>query len=127
ASPDWFLKVYQMFLSKDLEVSWVELICSWAHFEKDSDYKEQEKLEAAGRPPCVKAWISHTCSTIYRPDLGALPAFEKGFRVWWANLQPEWQCEGSTKILKQQQGDLDNLHRLGKNGLVSVLAALFFW
>ncbi|KAF9470225.1 hypothetical protein BDN70DRAFT_902281, partial [Pholiota conissans] len=127
ASPDWFLKVYQMFLSKDLGVSWVELVRSWAHFEKDSDYEEQEKLGAAGRPPCVKAWISRARSTTYRPDLGALPAFEKGFRVWWASLQPEWRCEGSTEILKQQQGDLDNLRRPGKNGLVSVLAALFFW
>ncbi|KAF9470946.1 hypothetical protein BDN70DRAFT_939309 [Pholiota conissans] len=126
-TPDWFLKVYQMFLSKDLGPSWLCLVRLWAQFEKDSQYEEEEKLGVAARPPCIKAWIARARSPTYKPDLGALPLFEKSFRAWWTGLQPEWQLEGADGVLKQQQGDLDCLRRPGKNGLVSVIAALFFW
>jgi hypothetical protein len=125
--PDWFLKAYQMLLSKDLGPAWMELIRAWAHFEKELDYSEEAKLGTKGRPPCVAAWIARARTSTYRPDLGPLAAFEKSFRTWWKSLQPEWRRNGPSANLSRDMGNLDDLRRPGKNGLLSVLAALFFW
>ncbi|KAF9471459.1 hypothetical protein BDN70DRAFT_819959 [Pholiota conissans] len=101
-APDWFLSIYQMFISTNLGPAWMQLVRTWAQFEKVENYKEMGKLGSSGRPSCVASWIKYARSANFRPDIGSLPLFEK-------------------------TGNLSDLRRPGKNGLVSVIAALFFW
>ena len=43
-------------------------------------------------------------------------------------MQPKWRLSKKGEILTQKMdGDLDGLRKPGLNGLLSVLAALFFW
>lgn len=128
SSPGWFLKAYQMLLSEDLGPAWMQQVRSWARFEEAACYEECEKLGTNCRPPCIAAWIARARSTTYRPDLGKLPSFEQAFGAWWAGLQPEWHREGAGRVLQRKGGnDVEALQHPGKNGLLSVLAALFFW
>ncbi|KAF8190124.1 hypothetical protein BJ912DRAFT_850288 [Pholiota molesta] len=98
-SPEWFLKAYEMLVSKDLGPAWQQLVRAWAHFERAESYEEKGKLGTVGRPACVAAWIARARSATYKPSTEHLSA----------------------------GGNLENLRRPGKNGLLSVLAALFFW
>ncbi|KAF8175354.1 hypothetical protein BJ912DRAFT_804758, partial [Pholiota molesta] len=106
--------------------AWTQLVRAWAHFEKAERYEEKAKLRTEGRPACVAAWIARARSTTYRPNLVKLSLFEKAFNTWWVGLQPAWRVENG-EILRTQTGNLEDLRRPGKNGLLSVLAALFFW
>ncbi|KAF9472053.1 hypothetical protein BDN70DRAFT_819199 [Pholiota conissans] len=100
AAPDWFLPIYQMLVSSDLGPAWLQLVRTWAHFENAERFAERGKLGTTGRPACISLWIKYARSASFRPDL----------------------------VLRQDaSGDLTNLRRPGKNGLLSVLAALFFW
>ncbi|KAF9471423.1 hypothetical protein BDN70DRAFT_820018, partial [Pholiota conissans] len=115
AAPDWFLPIYQMLLSGDLGPAWTKLVREWAHFESAEKFEEKGKLGSAGRPACISLWIKYARSASFRPDLGPLPRFEEAFNR-------------SNSILRRDtSGDLTNLRRPGKNGLLSVVAALFFW
>ena len=43
-------------------------------------------------------------------------------------MQPKWRLSKKGEILtRKMDGDLDGLRKPGLNGLLSVLAALFFW
>ena len=43
-------------------------------------------------------------------------------------MQPKWRLLKKGEILTwKMDGNLDGLRKLGLNGLLSVLAALFFW
>ncbi|KAF9472824.1 hypothetical protein BDN70DRAFT_775212, partial [Pholiota conissans] len=125
--PDWFLNAYQMLISKDFGLSWVELVRAWAHFERAESFEEVEKLGTTGRPPCISAWIARARARTYQPDLGTLSTFEKQFNSWWKSLQPEWRRNGIDGVLVKQPGNFEEIRRPGKNGIVSVIAALFFW
>ncbi|KAF8905829.1 hypothetical protein CPB84DRAFT_568052 [Gymnopilus junonius] len=56
------------------------------------------------------------------------------FRQWWVSLQPEWRVLNADKSElvkemneKDDSGSFDELRLPGKNGVVSVLAALYYW
>ena len=57
-----------------------------------------------------------------------LAEFERAFNLWWMEFQPEWHVASAEKsAVGQDVGGWENLRKAGLNGLVSLLAALFFW
>ncbi|KAF9470292.1 hypothetical protein BDN70DRAFT_939839 [Pholiota conissans] len=124
--PDWFSKALDLLASKHLSREWVSLVNAWARFEVQSNYTEIKVLGSHGRPLCVAEWIRYTRSPTYRPRTFKLDMFEKSFSTWWHGLQPEWRIGDGRDLLRGDRS-LDSIKLPGKNGLLSILAALFFW
>ncbi|KAF9471899.1 hypothetical protein BDN70DRAFT_819435 [Pholiota conissans] len=102
-SPIWFTSTLSMLYSENLGEAWVLLLGSYIHFEKVSLYKEDGTLGTKDRPPFIADWIRY------------------------ARLQPEWRADDGSGILPREDGDLSAIRKPGKNGLLSVIATLFFW
>lgn len=99
-----------------LGLRWMELVAVWVDFEVKERYKERKKLSACSRPSVVEEWIRRARSPTWRPCIVDLAAFEKAFNLWWTEL-----------AVGRDIGVWENLRKAGLNGLVSLLAALFFW
>ena len=117
---------------QSLEVSsgggWAELVRLWAAFEEKEGFKERGKLSPKGRPACIFEWIQRGRSPTWRPVIANIAAFEKAFHAWWVSLQPKWRVSGKATILTEDvEGDWEILSKPGMNGLLSVLAGLFYW
>ncbi|KAK7022762.1 SERTA domain-containing protein 3 [Paramarasmius palmivorus] len=46
---------------------------------------------------------------------------------WWTDVNPAWRRKGDAFVLPNTDGDLDELHRPGKAGLVVLLVGLRWW
>jgi hypothetical protein len=114
-----------MLLSEDMGGQWGKLVTLWQDFEVKHEFREAGKLSPRGRPKCIADWIQRARSPAFRPDIN--PTYASEFSTWWTNLQPAWRTEGGGGELARGTGDLEGLRRPGVNGLLSVVAALFFW
>ncbi len=99
-------------------------------FEEDAHYEGYEKLGTLKRPQAIGAWIQRARAPAYRPAITNVKQYTEDFSVWWQSLQPEWRRSlcGAGPYLLQQDGDWTHMRRFsGINGLLSVVAALYFW
>ncbi|KAK0414413.1 hypothetical protein EV421DRAFT_1728615 [Armillaria borealis] len=111
-----------------------------------NNFDNDDKLSAKGCPECVGQWIARARSQKWRltyANLDIVSKFQEPSWAWWANLQPEDHVDRSENSVEDLECELDShpvqIHpsmdvnweclktHLGKNGLVSVMAALFFW
>jgi len=107
---------------------WAELLQLWVAFEKKEKFTERGKVSPDKRPECVSKWIYGGRHRTWRPATTSASKFEKDFHAWWLSLQPKWRLSAKGTILTQGlDGDLEGLRKPGQNGLLSVLAGLFFW
>lgn len=121
-----------MLSSQDLGGGWLDLVSGWGQFEKAAGYLEAGILGSEGRPPCVGAWIARARSPKYQPPFvgKSLQALDRDFWIWWNTLQPQHRKDVDVEdgaILPRTLGGMEDIRRPGKNGLLSVLAALWFW
>lgn len=121
-----------MLSSKDLGGGWLDLVSAWGRFEQAAGYVEAGILSSKGRPPCVGAWIARARTSNFQPPLSGknLKDLDRSFWKWWHNLQPQHRKDVEAEdgvVLPQIVGDMEVIRRPGKNGLLSVLAALWFW
>jgi hypothetical protein len=126
--PAKLLPVLQMFHTIQHE-KWSALISTWMCFEVAHSF--QGKLAATGRPACVGDWISRARNPKWRPvPSKSLP---KEVEKWWAELQPDFRIADNGQLLLDMQGEVGSpddwvhLQQAGINGVVSIVAALFFW
>lgn len=124
-TPTWLTSASRMLRSEPLGDEWSALVGLWEAFEVREGFTAPLNLSPKGRPPCVSDWIKRARSPAYRPTLSNLDNFERGFTEWWESLQPGWRR--SPDGLTREAGDLEAVRKPGVNGLLSVLAALFFW
>ena len=139
--PQWFKNSRELFgkLSA-IHPLWDELTGKWMMFEETKDYAGLSKITAGGRPECVTYWIR--CARTANPnfasknyDINNHSAYARMFWKWWITLQPEFRNEninedGTLKMVDPLPEDQDAWEPIavsGVNGLVSVIAALFFW
>lgn len=116
-----------MLRSQDLGPEWTALIGLWEALEtSETPPGALSKLSAKGRPECIGAWIQRARAPTYRPAIADYKAFASGFEAWWRALQPEWRRSADGALLRGK-GDFVAVRVTGVNGLLSVLAALFFW
>ena len=119
-----------MLLSLEISLGerWAELVELWAAFEKKEAFTERGKLPPNYRPQAISKWIRRARSPTWRPDITNVLKFEKDFQAWWLFLQPKWQVGVKGTITdKCVDGNWDALQKPGLNGVVSLLAALFYW
>ncbi|KJA13853.1 hypothetical protein HYPSUDRAFT_151072, partial [Hypholoma sublateritium FD-334 SS-4] len=102
-APAWVSKALALFRSTSLGPEWDELVASWLRFEQTTEYKGVSKLGNQNRPAAVGDWIQR------------------------ASLQPAWRLDGATDLLRRGEGDWTHLQCSGVNGLLSIVAGLFFW
>ena len=80
------------------------------------------------RPPFIAKWIRYARSPTWRPSIMNVPALETAFHAWWKGLQLDWRMsDDGLTILDKTDGDWDQLRQPGLNGILSVMACLFYW
>ncbi|KAF9034892.1 hypothetical protein BJ165DRAFT_1304486, partial [Panaeolus papilionaceus] len=85
------------------------------------------KLPTKHRPFPIKEWIGRARSLTYRPDITDLAHYEQEFKLWWASMQPAWRLDDGKVVVSRVDGDWAGLRMPGINGLLNVVAALFYW
>ena len=127
-APKWFVAAVKKLQSKEIDPRFVTLIRTWAAFEVKEGYNEIGKLDSKHRPTQIGDWIQRGRSEKWNPPNLSTDKFEKQFHLWWYHLQPAWRRENNNDIAWGSiTGDLLHLKKPGTNGLLSVVAALFFW
>jgi len=126
--PPWLTSALSMLGLEELGEGWKSLIQTWANFERKEDNCTPGVLGSTHRPAIVRDWIQRARSTSYRPVIKSTSEFQATFMKWWEGLQPDWRLSTSGQIITSNvSGDWGSLQRAGRNGILSVVAALFFW
>lgn len=125
-APKWFLSASSMLRSGQFGDSWLEAISTWEEFEAAEGFEGSLKLGTSQRPAYVSWWIQRARSQVYRPKITNFDEVAAKFKAWWQSLQPDWRVTDDG-ALARGEGSWDALRRPGVNGLLSVMAALFFW
>lgn len=143
-----------MFETDSLGAPWSNLVQAWIRFEESPGHGHGS-LSAKGRPSAVGEWIQRARKPSYRPVIKDSKAYGDKHVAWWASLQPEWRVlgdddlnnddtigggvdddnhgirgdgnRGPAGLLREEGGDFEALRKPGANGLLSVLASLYFW
>ncbi len=126
-APAWVSKALELFQSTSLGPEWDNLVSSWLRFEQTAECVGVSKLGTQNRPPAVGEWIQRARSPTFHPNIDNLEIYSSNFSAWWRSLQPAWRLDGATDLLRRSEGDWTHLQRSGVNGLLSVVAGLFFW
>ncbi|SJL00821.1 uncharacterized protein ARMOST_04135 [Armillaria ostoyae] len=145
-TPLWAMQALDTFRSKDFGLEWTSIVNSWVAFQVASDFESKDKLSPRFRSECVGQWISRGRSQTWRPPYEGIDLtrkFQDPFWAWWAHLQPEHRVEdledGFTDLGRDVNGCPVQIHpsmavdwgcletRSGINGILSIIAALFFW
>ncbi|RDB29488.1 hypothetical protein Hypma_015378 [Hypsizygus marmoreus] len=127
SAPAWFSQALGMFQSENLGDKWTALLRVWAAFQSREKYVNNGLLPARKRPACVGDWIARARAPGYRPTV-KLSTFEVDFRAWWKGIQPKWRVSPDDYVLTNHLvGDWFVLRLSGTNGVLSIVACLFFW
>ncbi|KAJ7049502.1 hypothetical protein C8F01DRAFT_1093446 [Mycena amicta] len=130
---EWLKELWPEIAGENVTPSYRALLEAFVAFERGQGWLDGEKaLSASGRPKQVKDWI--------RADRKATPRltklhkrYEEEFWIWWKMLQPQWRkvkTEWAAMDAVQKGGEGESWVALtvpGKNGLVSIVASLYWW
>ncbi|KAJ7605235.1 hypothetical protein DFH06DRAFT_1020351, partial [Mycena polygramma] len=90
-----------------------------------------EKVKGVGRPSQVTEWIrdgrGRTQAVRAVPDV---PKFSREWWTWWSSLQPEWRGSWrgrATQPPPPENAVWEKLRVPGQNGVLSVVATLYWW
>ncbi|KAK6974631.1 hypothetical protein R3P38DRAFT_2583930, partial [Favolaschia claudopus] len=124
----------------NLLVAWAELERAYAWVKKPSTGRLA--LSAASRPTQVVLWIGAgrglrggPMRNGAGPTIGSVVKFEQNWWSWWATLQPPWRVRDRghpERFSREEYGgktqeDWETLRVPGVNGMLSVVAALYWW
>lgn len=126
----WALNGLALITGHELGSQWRCLIKAWLWFEALSNFNKDSKaaLLATGRPASIGQWIKCYCASNYHPEISNPTSFASKFSTWWHCLQPQWRIqEGSSTLLQDINGNWSALRCPSINGILSAIAALFFW
>ena len=127
-APKWFISAIAKLQATTIDERFSTLIHTWAAFEVKENYEELLKLDSKHRPNVIGDWIQRGRSEKWVPPGFDASKFEKQFRQWWFHLQPAWRRETDQDVAWGSiDSDLSHLKRPGTNGLLNVIAGLFFW
>lgn len=126
-APPWLTNTVSMMSSGNLGLRWTALLQAWVAFEEQHHYTGTTKLGTTSRPAAVGCWIQCARSAAYRPQITDFRSYEAMHLKWWLSLQPDWRLGEDEDVLNAVDGDWGELKKPGINGLVSILASLFFW
>ncbi|THU86881.1 hypothetical protein K435DRAFT_563020, partial [Dendrothele bispora CBS 962.96] len=96
-------------------------------------YTNEKLPSAKTRPGAVGDWIARARNPDWRPPAKDEIHYRQQFKTWYNAIQPDWRTledsEGYKWIRADSDGtrDWSDLSRSGQNGVMNVVAALFFW
>lgn len=124
----WLVNAVSMLSAGDLGAEWLRLVQAWVKFELEQGSNAGSKLNSAQRPIAVAEWMKRKRSSTWRPLVGDVVAYGTMHMDWWHSLQPSWRLrEDGTIDEEVVAGDWAELRKPGVNGILSVLASLFYW
>ncbi|KAF9469422.1 hypothetical protein BDZ94DRAFT_1317322 [Collybia nuda] len=98
----------------------------------DFNIKNGPRLMFINRPEEVKKWITNGRRCSYRVEIEDLSQYTALWWRWWRSLQPKWRKYDSagipiSMVPSGKVEDWDVLFVPGVNGLLSVVASLYWW
>ncbi|KAJ7058988.1 hypothetical protein C8F01DRAFT_1085448 [Mycena amicta] len=129
----WVQEIWSEISGEYVTRSYSQLLEAFLAFERAHGWSDGEKaLSATGRPKQVKDWIRADRKATAR--LTKLhKRYDEEFWIWWKVLQPQWRkaktdWPAMDAVQKGNEGESWTTLRVpGKNGLVSVVASLYWW
>lgn len=126
--PLWINNAVSILQTTKLGPEWDLLLSNWLKFEERTQFQEGGlRLGAKRRPLLVANWIQYARNPTFHAEIKNVAAFAADFSAWWQGLQPGWRRANSDDQTPRQAEEWDSIRRPGLNGLLSVVAALFFW
>ncbi|KAJ7717078.1 hypothetical protein DFH07DRAFT_715076, partial [Mycena maculata] len=130
---EWFTHALTEMTQRNLGGHFNAALAAWTRLESACKFASpSHKLSATGRPKQVSQWIQGARGHRGQPaPIVTKPREYKGiWWGWWDSLQPEWRKKGEdgTWEVGESYGEWDDaLLHWGPNGLLSVIASLYFW
>ncbi|KAF7335856.1 hypothetical protein MSAN_02332100 [Mycena sanguinolenta] len=104
---------------------------AWTRLEVACKFESpSHKLSTTNRPDEIAKWITGGRGLKQRaPRVENPQKFAGQFWAWWNLLQPDWRTKGDDgRWVTERYGEWDDkLLHWGPNGLLSVLAGVYFW
>ncbi|KAJ7165267.1 hypothetical protein C8R46DRAFT_863722, partial [Mycena filopes] len=132
-APKWFSHAHGHLGRQNLGAHFNSLVAAWIRIEAASRFEHSGALLKKLRPEQVNRWIQDARGQRNRPDppVNNPVEYEHQWWAWWDSLQPAWRgkdAAGSWKVTEPYGKDWgDPLLVWGQNGVLSVVAALYFW
>ncbi|KAJ3492554.1 hypothetical protein NLJ89_g11211 [Agrocybe chaxingu] len=125
---EWFEKAKGQFRAVPFGEPWLRLLEEWEAFQEEVNaFADNRMLSAKRRPKSIALWIGRARNPTYRPSNPNPKIDETDYKAWWMGLQPEWRVVKGRVVNSSMEGDWSCLQLPGVNGVLSVIAALFFW
>ncbi|KAJ7265598.1 hypothetical protein C8J57DRAFT_1069201 [Mycena rebaudengoi] len=129
---EWFCHARLELTRRDLGPHFAAILNAWTRIEAASRFEHSESnLPHKGRPAQVGRWTA--AQRRARPadiSITDLAKYAVQWRAWWGSLQPVWRSkgvDGQWDIGGSYGSEWGDLFQWGVNGVLSLLAALYFW
>lgn len=113
---------------------WTHLVKLWYERKEDAGFKQTGRLPDPqnSRPDAIAAWAKNARKAHWRPKTIDITQYCETWWRWWLSLQPDWRNQGKPREpLRVFPKDVDSGWEwskcMGSNGVLQILAALFFW
>ncbi|KAJ7646084.1 hypothetical protein DFH06DRAFT_997880 [Mycena polygramma] len=131
-SAPWFEHGFTEVSREDLGARYEELLKAYIDLERGYGFALGTKaLKGPDRPSQVQKWIRDGRGrTQAVREIANVDAFEKQWWSWWSGLQPAWRgaWRGQTALPPPpENADWEGLAVPGQNGLLSVVATIYWW
>ncbi|KAJ7030236.1 hypothetical protein C8F04DRAFT_961982 [Mycena alexandri] len=132
-APDWFRNGHAEVTRCNLGAHFNALLAAWTRIEAASRFENSAgAITKHLRPEQVNRWIHCGRGRKGRPDMTVRNPAEYGRQwwAWWDTLQPAWRGKdsaGAWLIAGSYGKEWDELMFWGQNGVLSVVASLYFW
>ncbi|KAJ7457582.1 hypothetical protein B0H11DRAFT_1738353, partial [Mycena galericulata] len=130
-APAWFSNAFAQISREDVGPEYRSLLEAYIALEQGYGFESEGRLSPRGRPAQVSEWIrdgrGRNKSVLAIPKM---EVFEAKWWDWWAGMQPAWRRRDATgkPVRSEEYGqDWGGLVAPGPNGLLSVVAALYWW
>ncbi|KAJ7429655.1 hypothetical protein B0H11DRAFT_1662857, partial [Mycena galericulata] len=131
---EWFAHALAEMSKVNLGVHFNALLAAWVRIEAACAFDNPKiALPSKGRPEHVGRWIQGARGRRNQanPVVNDPEKYAAAWWAWWNSLQPEWrtmEADGKTWVVGGAYGsDWETLSYWGQNGLLSVVASLYFW
>ncbi|KAK6993081.1 hypothetical protein R3P38DRAFT_3224091 [Favolaschia claudopus] len=132
-APKWFVDAHASMTKVDLGIHFHALIFAWTRMEKASRFEHgPTNLSPKLRPALVSSWITRgrrgSDFVVDNPE-----EYAEMWQRWWDSLQPAWRVrdtDGSWSVTAGYGAggrEWGPLYQWGVNGILSVVASLYFW
>ncbi|KAK7053554.1 hypothetical protein R3P38DRAFT_2378051, partial [Favolaschia claudopus] len=131
-APAWFTDAHASMTHIDLGCHYRPIVAAWTRMEAASRFEHSESnLSAKSRPKSIGVWIRSKRTAA--ASINDPVQYAEEWRAWWDLLQPSWRTkdkDGQWAITATYGGagrEWGPLYRWGINGILTVVASLYFW